>query len=107
MIERVWRGWTDPAKADDYQHFLQHELLPSAHAIRGYLGAQVLRREIGGEVEFMTITRFASIEAIRAFAGDDEEQAHIAPRARELLSRWEERTVHYDLAFEDSPAGEA
>ena len=103
MIERVWHGWTDPDKADDYQHFLQYELLPGAHAIPGYLGARVLRRAAGDEVEFVTITRFASIEAIRAFAGDDAEQAHIAPRARELLSRWDERTVHYELAFEDRP----
>jgi heme-degrading monooxygenase HmoA len=107
MIERVWRGWTEPEKADDYQHFLQHELLPGAHAISGYLGARVLRRRIGEEVEFMTITRFESIEAIRAFAGDDAEQAHIAPRARELLSRWEERTAHYEPAFEDRPGGAA
>jgi len=103
MIERVWRGWIAPEKADDYQHFLQHELLPGAHAISGYLGARVLQRRVGEEIEFMTITRFESIEAIRAFAGDDAEQAHIAPRARALLSRWEEQTVHYDLAFEDKP----
>lgn len=103
MIERVWRGWADPDKADDYQHFLQHELLPGAHVIAGYLGARVLRRQVGAAVEFMTITRFSSIEAIRAFAGEDVEQAHIAPRARALLSRWEERTAHYDLAFEDKP----
>ena len=105
MIERVWRGWIDPARADAYQNFLQHELLPGAHGIAGYRGARVLRRAVGDEVEFMTITRFDSLEAIRAFAGDDAEQAHIAPRARELLSRWEERTVHYDLAFVDEPAG--
>ena len=104
MIERVWHGWIEPDKADAYQHFLQHELLPGAHAIPGYFGARVLRRPAGDEVEFMTITRFASIEAIRAFAGEDAELAHIAPRARELLSRWEERTAHYELAFEDTPA---
>jgi heme-degrading monooxygenase HmoA len=105
MIERVWRGWIDPARADAYQHFLQHELLPGAHSIAGYRGARVLRRAVGDEVEFMTITCFDSLEAIRAFAGDDAEQAHIAPRAGELLSRWEERTVHYDLAFVDERAG--
>jgi antibiotic biosynthesis monooxygenase (ABM) superfamily enzyme len=101
MIERVWRGWITAEKADAYQAFLQHHFLPAAHAIPGYLGARVLRREVGEEVEFLTITRFTSMDAIRAFAGDDPERAHVAPEAQALLSRWEERVAHYASAFED------
>ena len=101
MIERMWRGWASADKADAYQSFLQHEFLPSAHAIPGYRGARVLRRAVGDEVEFVTLTRFDSLDAIRAFAGDDLEKAHIAPEARALLSRWDERVAHYERAFED------
>ncbi len=103
MIERVWHGWIAPDRADAYQRFLEQDFLPEAHKIAGYLGARVLRREAGDEIEFMTITRFASIEAIRAFAGEEAERAHVAPRALALLSRWNERAVHYELAFEDKP----
>jgi hypothetical protein len=42
-----------------------------------------------------------SLDAIRAFAGDDLEKAHISPEARDLLSRWDERVAHYELAFDD------
>ncbi len=105
MIERIWRGWTAADEADAYQHFLQTEFFPAAHAIKGFLGARVLRRAAGDEVEFVTITRFASLDAIRGFAGDDLEKAHIAPEAQSLLSRWEERVAHYDLAFEDKASG--
>jgi heme-degrading monooxygenase HmoA len=101
MIERVWRGWILPDKADEYQRFLQDIFLPAAHAIPGYRGARVLRRQVGDEVEFMTITRFASIDAIRDFAGEDLERAHVAPEAQALLGRWEERVAHYDTAFDD------
>jgi antibiotic biosynthesis monooxygenase (ABM) superfamily enzyme len=101
MVERIWRGWIAPERADAYQRFLQHEFLPSAHDIPGYLGARVLRRQVGDEIEFMTITRFASLDAVRAFAGDDIDKAHVAAAARALLSRWEERVAHYDPAFED------
>ena len=101
MIERIWRGWTSAEKADAYQRFLQHDFLPAAHAIPGYRGARVLRREAGDEVEFVTVTHFDSLDAIRDFAGDDLEKAHIAPEARALLSRWEERVTHYERAFED------
>ena len=61
----------------------------------------MLRRDQGDEVEFVTLTHFDSLDAIRAFAGDDLEKAHIAPEARDLLSRWDERVAHYTLAFDD------
>jgi antibiotic biosynthesis monooxygenase (ABM) superfamily enzyme len=105
MIERVWRGWIARDKAAAYSDFLQHRFLPSAHAIPGYRGARVLRRDIGDEVEFMTITHFDSLDAIRAFAGYELDRAHVASEARELLTRWDERVAHYEIAFEDSTGG--
>ena len=69
----------------------------------GFKGAAVLRRPVGDEVEFTTITRFESVEAIKKFAGEDYEAAHVAPRARELLSRFDARCVHSELVIETSP----
>lgn len=101
MIERVWRGWVSEANSDAYAAFLRDKLLPGAHAIDGYLGARVLKRRVGDEWEYMTITHFASLDAIRAFAGEDLEAAHIAPEARALLNRWEERVAHFEITFDD------
>jgi antibiotic biosynthesis monooxygenase (ABM) superfamily enzyme len=101
LIERVWRGWIAPEKAQAYSDFLQYSFLPAAHSIPGYRGARVLRRDVGDEVEFMTITRFDSMDAIRNFAGEDPQLAHVAPEARALLSHWEERVSHYCIAFDD------
>ena len=104
MIARLWRGWTDNVTAANlYEEFLRSTFLPSIHAIEGYRGASVIRRRVGEEVEFMTITRFASLEAIRKFAGDDYEAAHVAPRARELLSRFDVRCQHFELVIDDEP----
>ena len=103
MIARMWRGWAASVEAADlYEDFLRSKFLPSAHAIEGYLGASVLRRTVGGEVEFTTITRFASVDAIKKFAGEDYEAAHVAPRARELLARFEARCEHFDFVIEDA-----
>jgi heme-degrading monooxygenase HmoA len=103
MIARVWRGWAATSEAaDEYQEFLRSTFLVSAHAIDGYRGASVLRRSVGGEVEFTTITRFDSLDAVRRFAGDDYEAAHVAPRGRELLAHFEARCQHFDIAVEDS-----
>jgi heme-degrading monooxygenase HmoA len=101
MIARLWRGWAATIEnADLYQEFLRSTFLPAAYAITGFKGASVLRRNVGSEVEFTTITRFESVQAIKQFAGEDYEAAHVAPRARELLCRFEQRCVHHELVIE-------
>ena len=102
LIERVWRGRVGKENADAYASFLRDRFLPAAHAIAGYQGARVLRRNVGDGVEFMTITHFDSLEAIRAFAGDDLDLAHVAPEAKALLSDWDERVSHFEIAFDDA-----
>ena len=106
MIARIWRGWASTEQAADlYEAFLRSEFLPSAHEIEGYRGASVLRRVLGSEIEFMTVTYFESLDAVRRFAGDDVEAAHVAPRARELLDRFDARCLHFNLVIQDRPDG--
>jgi heme-degrading monooxygenase HmoA len=105
MIVRIWRGWAaTAAMADLYEEFLRSKFLPSIDSIQGYHGASVLRRSLpDGQVEFTTLTRFESLDSIRAFAGDDYEAAHVAPRARELLSHFDARCQHFECVVEDRP----
>lgn len=99
MIARVWHGWTRPADADAYERLLREEVFPgiAAMGIDGFQGIDLLRREAGQEVEFVTIMRFASLDAVRAFAGEDHEVAYVPDPARALLVRWDERSSHFDL----------
>ena len=102
MIARIWRGWAASMEnADRYQDFLRTTFLPTLHEIAGYKGADVFRRAVGKEIEFTTITRFESLDAIREFAGDDVEAAHVAPVGRELLARFDSRCLHCDVVVED------
>jgi antibiotic biosynthesis monooxygenase (ABM) superfamily enzyme len=98
MILRYWRGWTTPANADTYQRIVSTEVLPgiAARNVDGYLGAYLARRELGDEVEFATIMKFDSIESVRAFAGEDYETAYVPPQARAVLSRFDERSAHFE-----------
>jgi hypothetical protein len=61
--------------------------LPGIQGVEGRKGAYVLRREIGDEVEFVVLTLFESMDAVRAFAGEDYERAVLLPGASELLLR--------------------
>ena len=98
MITRLWRGWTSTENADAYERFLLDELFPSMRDIDGFEVADVLRRAEHDEVAFVTLTRFASLDAIRAFAGDDPEVPVLEPPALALLSRYDERAQHFETA---------
>ncbi len=99
MISRIWHGWTTPANADAYESLLKSEIFQGIQdrRIAGYRGIHLLRRDVGEEVEFVTIMWFDSIDAVRTFAGDDYEAAVVPPKARELLARFDERSQHYEV----------
>lgn len=102
MIARVWHGWTTPENASAYEEFLRNTMFPSIHHVPGFLGADLLRRDLDNEVAFVTITRFESFDAVRAFAGEDYEQAVVEPEARELLSRFDQQSEHYEVVIDHS-----
>ena len=99
MIGRIWHGWTTPENADVYENLLKTEIFPgiAAKQVQGYRGIQLLRRPLGGEVEFITIMWFESWEAVKAFAGEAYERAVVPPKARAVLSRFDERSQHYEV----------
>jgi len=102
MIVRIWHGWTDPANADAYQALLEEEIFVGIgdRRIPGYQGIQLLRRNLGAEVEFVTIMTFENLDAVRQFAGEDHEAAVVPPKARALLARFDERSQHYELTVQ-------
>lgn len=105
MICRIWHGWTAPADADAYEALLKSEILTGIQdrRIAGYRGIQLLRRSLGDEIEFVTVMSFDSVDAVRTFAGEDYEKAVVPPKARLLLSRFDERSQHYDVKTEMIP----
>ncbi len=102
MISRIWHGWTSPKNADTYESLLRNEIfvgIKSRH-IKGFRDIQLLRRSVGDEVEFVTIMRFESTDAIREFAGDDYEACVVPPKARAVLSRFDLRSQHYEIRID-------
>jgi heme-degrading monooxygenase HmoA len=102
MISRIWHGWTTAGNADKYEALLKEEIFVGIQNrnIRGFKGIQLLRRELGQEIEFVTIMTFDSLDAVREFAGQDYEAAVVPPKARELLVRFDQRSQHYEIIAE-------
>lgn len=99
MISRIWHGWTTPGNADKYEMLLKEEIfigIQNLH-IHGFKSIQLLRRNVGNEVEFVTIMLFDSLDAVREFAGEDYEAAVVPEKARAVLSHFDHRSQHYEI----------
>jgi antibiotic biosynthesis monooxygenase (ABM) superfamily enzyme len=100
MIARIWHGWTKPEDAKSYEKLLRNEIFPSiaARNIEGYRGAELFVREADNEVEFVTLLRFDSMNAVTEFAGPKASKPVIFPKAEALISRMEQ-AQHYLVAI--------
>ena len=100
MIARIWHGWTKPEDATTYEKLLRDEIFPSiaARKIEGYRGAELFVREAGDEVEFVTLLRFDSMDAVTKFAGPAASKPVIFPKAEALITRMGQAR-HYRIAI--------
>ena len=103
MIARTWRGWAPTATAQDYQHHYETDVAGSLRQVPGFRGARLLRRHAGDEVMFTSITLFASMDDVRAFAGEDPDVAVVEAAARRALTRWDERVTHDEVTVDLEP----
>ena len=97
MIPRVWHGTAKPGHADSYEAMLKPELLPGISKAPGYLGSYLLRRPAGGEVEFITMMLWDSVQAIQAVAGAEYENAVVPDERRQHLASWDQKAAHYEV----------
>lgn len=97
MVARIWHGRTLTAKADDYEKYLQASGVKKVLATDGNHGVEVLRRTDGSQTDFIVISYWESIEAVKRFAGADYEKAVILPRDGEYLIDVEPVVVHYEV----------
>jgi hypothetical protein len=99
MICRVWRGWTPPENADDYERIVRGEVIPAIEArkIPGFRHIDLMKRDCGDQIEFQTLMWFDSLEAIKAFMGEDYSVGHVPAAARAVLKRFDERAAHYKV----------
>jgi len=99
MISRIWHGYTTPENADVYEGLLKEEIFIGIkdRNIQGFHEIQLFRRDVGDEVEFITVMWFDSLDAVRIFVGEDYEAAVVPPKARAVLKRFDARSQHYEV----------
>jgi heme-degrading monooxygenase HmoA len=97
MILRTLRGRADIHRSDVYPQHFHTVVVPQLQGVAGFLGAELVRRERGDAVEFAVISRWASMDAVRAFAGDDARRAVVEPGAIAALRDFDECVEHFEV----------
>ena len=99
VICRLWRGWATPDNAAAYEAIVRGEVIPAIEArhIPGFQHIDLMRRDLGNEVEFQTLMWFDDLDSIRAFVGEDYAVSHVPPAAQAVLVRYDRRAVHYEV----------
>ena len=97
MIARIWRGWVRSEDADAYVEYLRGTGIAEYRATPGNRAAYILRRDQGERTEFIALTFWDSLDAVKAFAGDDVEQAVYYPEDDRFLVERETTVTHFEL----------
>ena len=99
VIARRWTALAEGSEqADAYAEHFTHTVRPHLESTDGFLGVTLERVEIDGGIEIVVVTRWESMDAISAFAGADVDLAVVEPEARAVLSRFDDRVRHIELA---------
>jgi heme-degrading monooxygenase HmoA len=101
MIARVWSAQATPAQAPAYVEHLRAQVLPVLRGVDGYEGAVLLERAAHESVEILVLSFWRSLDSIMGFAGADLEGAVVADEAVALLTQFDRRVRHYEVALRD------
>ena len=102
MISRHWRGVAKLEEADNYIHHLRSDTFPKLARIGGFIKASILRRPIGEGTEFLIVTTWQSLEAIRKFAGESVDTAVVPLSVQAMMVEYDREVLHYEIVEEYS-----
>jgi heme-degrading monooxygenase HmoA len=102
VIIREWRGRAHPARAEAYPKHFRDNVVPELRHLPGFLGAHLALRSLDSGLEYMVLTRWQSMESIKAFAGDEIDKAVVEPGAVAALIDFDDFVRHYEVV-EDVP----
>jgi heme-degrading monooxygenase HmoA len=97
VVSRHWRGLAKPAFAEAYVDHLKSETFPAIRQLPGFLNASILRRTVPEGVEFLVVTDWASLDAIRAFAGHRVEEAVVPAKVHDMMVDYDRHVRHYEV----------
>jgi heme-degrading monooxygenase HmoA len=94
----MWRGRVRTEKAAEYAEIVERTGMAGYRRTPGNAGAQLLTRDLGnGSTEIVTLSWWAGIADVRAFAGEDIEVAKYYPEDDEYLIDRDATVAHFQV----------
>jgi heme-degrading monooxygenase HmoA len=104
MIARIWRGAVAHADRDAYAEYMQDTGVAGYVSVPGNRGVWMLRRDLDDDrTEFVMFTLWESLDAIKAFAGEDYETAVFYPEDDRYLVERDPTSTHYEVHTAATP----
>jgi heme-degrading monooxygenase HmoA len=97
MVARIWHGRTPADKADEYRQYLFEVGVKKIATLPGNRGVQMMVSKSAEQAEFMVVSYWNSIEAIKGYAGEEYTKVHDLPRDKEFLINQEKLVRHFNL----------
>lgn len=99
MISRHWKGIAKTEEAGNYIKHLKEDTFPKLSGLKGFIKASILKREAEKGTEFLIITEWDSIEAIKSFAGENLQNAVVPDVVKLIMLDYDKIVSHYELEF--------
>ena len=100
MIARHWKGLAKKERASEYIDHLKNDTFRKLKSINGFIAASILTRGTSEGVEFLIVTKWKSLEAIKSFTGHQEEVAVVPAVVQDIMIRYDEKVTHYEINYE-------
>jgi heme-degrading monooxygenase HmoA len=97
VVIREWRGRASLSRAEAYPRHFRDKVVPELRRVPGFVGAHLSQRRFDDTVEFLVLTRWRSMDSVRAFAGPNIEKAVVEPGAVAVLIEFDAEVRHYDV----------
>jgi len=104
VIARIWTGEVGRADAEVYADYIRETGFREYGETAGNRGAWLLRRDDGDSTIFVALSMWDSLEAVRAFAGEDVEAAVLYAEDERYLRPGSSSVTHYEVVDTVAPA---
>jgi hypothetical protein len=101
MIVRIWQGVALEHNADLFRRHFADTVLPLFQEAKGFLGFTMLERKERDRIEFVIISRWDTMDAIRAVAGIMPDKSVLMAEGRAFLEEADDYVSHYIVAMEE------
>ena len=98
MIARIWRGAVRQDDGDAYAEYMQQTGVAEYERTPGNRGVWMLRRDVDDRTEFVMFTLWDSLDAVKAFAGEQYEHAVFYPEDDRFLVDRDLTSTHFEVA---------